>query len=411
MIKPGLMSLGELEQAGAIIGIQDGNHGEIHPKATDYVDAGIPFVMASDIIDGAIDYTGASMISENQAQKLRKGFSKEGDVLLTHKGTIGSVAVVGPVEPYIMLTPQVTYYRCNPELLNNRYLAFAFREIGFQKRMKSLSGQSTRPYIGITSQRGLSILHVPLAHQGRIVDVLAPYDDLIENNLRQIALLEDAARQLYKEWFVRFRFPGHEHVELIEEVPEGWERAPASSVMNILSGGTPKTTAPQFWGGDIGFFTPKDAVRGAYVSGTEKTITEEGLAKCSSKLFPQDTLFITARGTVGKMNLALVPMAMNQSCYALASKSCLSQRMLYLTMDASLQQFRSQASGAVFDAIVVATFDRISVIRPDLKTAKAFDELINPVFDQIANLGRQNEQLAKARDLLLPKLMNGTLTV
>jgi type I restriction enzyme S subunit len=135
------------------------------------------------------------------------------------------------------------------------------------------------------------------------------------------------------------------------------------------------------------------------------------LAKCNSKLYPKDTLFITARGTVGKMNLALAPMAMNQSCYALVSNSCLSQRMLYLTMDASLQQFRSQASGAVFDAIVVATFDRISVIKPDGKIAEQFDELINPIFDQIANLGKQTEQLAKARDLLLPKLMNGTLTV
>ena len=127
--------------------------------------------------------------------------------------------------------------------------------------------------------------------------------------------------------------------------------------------------------------------------------------------YQKDTLFITARGTVGKINLALVPMAMNQWCYALVSNSCLSQRMLYLTMDASLQQFRSQASGAVFDSIVVATFDRILVIKPDVKMAKAFDDLVDPIFDQIANLGKQNHHLAEARDLLLPRLMSGSLTV
>lgn len=281
-----------------------------------------------------------------------------------------------------------------------------------QIRSLGLGNGAAQPIINKTTFSGVKV-SVPATRddEQRIATILSAYDDLIENNRRRIALLEEAARQLYKEWFVRFRFPGHEHVKIIDGVPEGWERIPASYVLHVFSGGTPKTTTPQFWDGNIGFFTPKDAVQGAYVSVTEKTITEEGLAKCNSKLYPKDTLFITARGTVGKMNLAFVPMAMNQSCYALVSKSCLSQRLLYLTMDASLNQFRSQASGAVFDAIIVATFDRISVIYPDAKIAEAFDDVINPIFDQIGNLGKQTEQLARARDLLLPKLMSRAIAV
>lgn len=248
-----------------------------------------------------------------------------------------------------------------------------------------------------------------VAEQQRIAATLSAYDDLIENNRRRIALLEEAARQLYKEWFVRFRFPGHEHVKIIDGVPEGWERTPASNILNVLSGGTPNTNTPRYWDGDIGFFTPKDAMPSAYVSITEKTITEAGLTNCNSELYPKDTLFITARGTVGKMNLAQVPMAMNQSCYALVSNTLLSQRFLYLTMDDSLQQLRSQASGAVFAAIIVSTFDRILVTKPDEKIAAAFDDFVNPIFDQIAILGRQTEQLGNARDLLLPRLMSGSL--
>ncbi len=247
--------------------------------------------------------------------------------------------------------------------------------------------------------------------QQAVVRILSAYDDLIENNRRRIALLEEAARQLYREWFVRFRFPGHEHAKIIEGVPEGWARTAASNVIDIRSGGTPKTTTPQFWDGEIPFFTPKDAVPGCYVSDTEKKITEEGLAKCNSRLYPKDTLFITARGTVGNMNLAMTAMAMNQSCYALVSKSGMSQRLLYLTMDASLQQLRSQASGAVFDAIVVATFERIVVTSPDAGVAEAFDEVVNPIFDQIANLVKQSEHLTQARDLLLPRLMSGAIPV
>lgn len=324
-------------------------------------------------------------------------------VIIGRKGTLGSVFYSeGDYWPH-----DTTLWSKDLNGNNPRFVYYALQRID----MSLFDTGAANPTLNRNHIHGLPIFIPERKVQDRIAAILSAYDDLIENNRRRIALLEDAARQLYKEWFVRFRFPGHEHVKLIDGVPEGWERTPASSVLSVLSGGTPKTTTPHFWDGDIGFFTPKDAVPSAYVFATEKTITDEGLAKCNSKLYPKDTLFITARGTVGKLNLALVPMAMNQSCYALVSNSCLSQRMLYLTMDSSLQQFRSQASGAVFDAIIVATFDRISVIRPSAKISEEFDELIDPIFDQIANLGRQNGQLTKARDLVLPRLMNGTLTV
>lgn len=246
--------------------------------------------------------------------------------------------------------------------------------------------------------------------QRAIADILSAYDDLIETNRRRIALLEEAARLLYREWFVHFRFPGHEHVSLTDGLPEGWERQAASAVMDVLSGGTPKTGNATFWDGDIGFFTPKDATDTPYVLTTEKTITEEGLRACNSKLYPTDTLFITARGTVGKLNLALVPMAMNQSCYALRSKSRFGQRYLYVALKAAIEQVRSRATGAVFDAIIVATFDRIPFLVPTASLTRSFEQSVDPMFDQISNLIQQNQKLAQARDLLLPRLMNGEIT-
>lgn len=377
------------------------------------VDYETPYKMlrTTNVRGGFVDTRNLRCVTLETYEKWTRRLKPEvGDVILTREAPLGDVGRLTSDEQ-VFLGQRLFHYRADPTKLDPRFLAYVLQSNQVQGWIKGVGFGATVQHAKVSDFLKIPIPLPPLPIQHRIGEILAAYDDLIENNRRRIALLEDAARQLYKEWFVRFRFPGHEHVAMIDGVPEGWERAPASTVLNVLSGGTPKTTTPQFWDGDIGFFTPKDAVQGAYVSGTEKTITEEGLAKCNSKLYPKDTLFITARGTVGKMNLALVPMAMNQSCYALVSNSCLSQRMLYLTMDASLQQFRSQASGAVFDAIVVATFDRISVIKPDAKIAKAFDDLVDPIFDQIANLGKQTEQLAKARDLLLPKLMNGTLTV
>ena len=251
----------------------------------------------------------------------------------------------------------------------------------------------------------------PVADQRKIADILSTYDNLIENNRRRIALLEAAARLLYREWFVHFRFPGREHVKIIDGLPEGWAMSTASAVMEVLSGGTPKTGKPAFWDGEIGFFTPKDVTDTPFVLKTEKTISEEGLRGCNSKLYPCDTLFITARGSVGKLNMALVPMAMNQSCYALRSKTYLGQRHLYLALKSAIEQVRVRATGAVFDAIVVATFSNIPFIVPPKRITENYARHIEPIFDQIANLIQQNERLAQARDLLLPRLMNGEITV
>lgn len=245
-----------------------------------------------------------------------------------------------------------------------------------------------------------------------IAGILSNYDDLIENNRRRIQLLEKSARLFYKEWFVHLRFPGHEHVKIIDGVPEGWEKSTAFEVMDILSGGTPKTSISEYWDGDIPFFTPKDTSDAPYVYETEKTLTKTGLEKCNSNLYKKDTIFITARGTVGKIKLAQVPMAMNQSCYALIAKDDdISQLFLYCSLVETIDQFKSRAVGAVFDAIIRDTFKLIPFVVPDKTIISEFTETIVPIFRQIDNLIKQNQKLQQARDILLPRLMNGEITV
>ena len=248
-----------------------------------------------------------------------------------------------------------------------------------------------------------------LEEQKAIASILRTYDDLIENNRRRIRLLEQAARLLHEEWFVRLRFPGHEQVRVVDGVPHGWEVATAHSVMDVLGGGTPRTTMPDYWSGDIPFYTPKDAAETAYVLRTERTITAAGLQNCNSRLYEMNTVFISARGTVGKLHLAARPMAMSQSCYALVGKGCVSQLFLYCALKEAIEHFRQQAGGAVFDAIVVDTFKSIPFVVPDSKRIRSFDEAASPMFRQAARLMEQCEKLRAARDLLLPRLMSGEL--
>jgi len=182
-----------------------------------------------------------------------------------------------------------------------------------------------------------------------------------------------------------------------------------TSLISVLGGGTPKTGNPDFWDGSIPFFTPKD-VGAPYTFQTEKYITESGLTHCNSRLYQKDTTFVTARGTVGKVSLAGTPMAMNQSCYALASET-IDPLLVYFYVLKAVAALKHKASGAVFDAIVTRDFDSetINILSDD--DSKIVLSIIKPMMDTIHNNSQENMRLAALRDSLLPKLMSGELDV
>ncbi|PVZ65651.1 restriction endonuclease subunit S [Pelagibaculum spongiae] len=197
----------ELIESGILEKPLDGNHGGTHPKGSDFVDSGIPFIMASDLVKGNIDTIGCKFISAEQANSLRKGFSKTGDVLISHKATIGRTALVGAIDTdFVMLTPQVTYYRVkNYSKLNNKYLKYYFDSRTFQDLLNLWAGGgSTRAYLGITGQRKLPIQVPEINVQERIVDILDPLDRKIQLNQQTNQTLENMAQALFKSWFVDF---------------------------------------------------------------------------------------------------------------------------------------------------------------------------------------------------------------
>jgi type I restriction enzyme S subunit len=223
------------------------------------------------------------------------------------------------------------------------------------------------------------------------------------------------AQSLYREWFVHFRFPGHEKKRLVESelglIPEGWEVVRFTDIADVLSGGTPRTTTSEYWNGSIPFFTPKDASSSFYVTETEKSITRIGLKTCNSKLYPKNTVFITARGTVGKVVLSAVDMAMNQSCYALQGRDGIDQITIFFSISNCINQLKQNAHGAVFDTIIVDTFRMLQVVKPPLALTSAFEALASPIFEMILKLLNKNANLRQTRDLLLPKLISGEVDV
>jgi type I restriction enzyme S subunit len=370
-----------------------------------------PYLRIVDFADYGIDRSNIKYIDEEAFEKTKRYTIDKADVYISIAGTIGRVGIVPDDLSGANLTENAAKITNISGDVDHKYLMYYLRGSVGQGQIANRTGGTSQPKLALYRIADIDFPCPPLAVQKKAAKTLSAYDDLIENNRRRIQLLEQAARLLYKEWFVHLRFPGHEHTPIIDGVPEGWEKKTAFEVMDVLSGGTPKTTNPSYWDGHIPFFTPKDATDFAYAHDTEKSITEAGLKNCNSNLYPKDTVFITARGTVGKINLAQCPMAMNQSCYALVAHPPLNQHFLYFALVDGVEQFRSRAVGAVFDAIVRDTFKLIPFVVPDEKLITAFMEHVSPMLAQIDNLSGQVRSLRKARDLLLPKLMNGEVAV
>lgn len=182
-----------------------------------------------------------------------------------------------------------------------------------------------------------------------------------------------------------------------------------TELVQILGGGTPKTGEKSYWNGKVLFFTPKD-IGFPYTLSTEKTITEEGLAHCNSRLYPVNTVFVTARGTVGKIGMPGVPMAMNQSCYALIGKNT-NQILVYFYTLKVVDRLKYKASGAVFDAITTRDFETESIFKLSDAHAEAFLNIARPIYRAILGNTFENQWLTALRDFLLPKLISGELDV
>ncbi len=260
--------------------------------------------------------------------------------------------------------------------------------------------------------------------QDRVADLLVSIDKKIELNNSINAELEAMAKTLYDYWFVQFDFPDEKgrpykssggkmvyNKTLKRKIPEGWYDSNILAVADLLGGGTPTKKKPEYWTGMIPFFTPTDANGTIYKYSTEDYITDEGLKKSSTKLFDKNTVFITARGSVGKLVLAGVKMAMNQSCYALKAKEGISYSFLFYLTRELIHHLEVKSSGSVFNSIVSNDIEYTNLSIPDSIVITNFAKIIEPAFERIANNTIESEQLSQLRDWLLPMLMNGQVTV
>ena len=258
--------------------------------------------------------------------------------------------------------------------------------------IKSMVGSSGRQRVQISALENLPIQVPSYREQQKIGRTLKDIDDKIASNRAINKNLEEQARAIFDSFYLKSK-----------------NKVPFTQMIKILGGGTPKTTERAFWCGQIPFFTPKD-VGNPYVLQTEKYVTELGLTNCNSRLYPVNTTFVTARGTVGKVSLAGIPMAMNQSCYALMSDA-LHPFMTYFYTLHTVKALQHKATGAVFDAIVTSDFESELLHRIPEDDAWQLLSCISPMMENIRVNTVGNLRLTELRDALLPRLMSGKIDV
>ena len=259
----------------------------------------------------------------------------------------------------------------------------------------------------------LSVELPSLDEQRRIAGILGSLDDKIELNRRINANLEAQAQALFRSWFVDFEpFRDGPFVDSqLGKIPQGWKVGNYTDIVEIKGGGTPKTGIQEYWNGTIPFFSPKDVGASCFVLDTEKHITAKGLENCNSSLFQPNTVFITARGTVGKVVMTGTEMAMNQTNYALLGKQNISQYYVYHITLQLVARLLKKANGAVFNAITTRDFTSEQVVIPPFSTISQFSDVVKPIYENILLNDVQSNRLSALRDTLMPKLMAGEIAI
>lgn len=387
----------ELIDAGMLDEPLDGNHGSIHPKASDYVSAGVPFIMANDLVNGKVDYANCAYITEAQASTLRKGFAKPGDVLLTHKATIGRTAIVSDEYDTIILTPQVTYYRVKKDI-SNRYLKYYFDSSTFQQLFANWAGSgSTRAYLGITAQRKLPIVLPPYEVQLKIAKCCGVLDDKIYQNQRINDNLLEQMQALYKSWFV-------DYLPFGGVIPKSWTQTNIYSLANIIYGAP--FASKQF--NTEGNGKPIIRIR---------DLKAQQFATYTTEVHPKGYLLRPGDIVVG-MDGEFRPYIwgndeawLNQRVCVFENKRPNGKAFLYFTIKPLLYAIEQTQVATTVIHIGKKDYDAFEIMLPDAVTLDFFDSLTSPMIMQIVSNSIENKRLAAMRDALLPKLMSGELDV
>lgn len=299
---------------------------------------------------------------------------------------------------------------CNKDLITPLFLYYYIK--ANLDYIKLFGTGATFPEISGAAMKKIKIQIPSLPIQQKIASILSTYATLIENNNRRIRLLEQMAENLYKEWFVRFRFPGHEKVEMENGLPKGWKIKRIADFGRIETGKTPPMSNQELYGGDILFVKTPDMHEKMFVSSTSETLSQEGNNYQLTKLLPVNSIMVSCIGTAGVVSINAKSAHTNQQINSIILNNLEDLEWLYYVcrqLKPTIELFG--ATGATMTNLSKSKFEKLKIVVPKVDIRNSFHKRIRPYFKDIFTLEQQNTLLTRQRDLLLPRLMSGKLEV
>ncbi|EEB33906.1 restriction endonuclease subunit S [Desulfovibrio piger] len=360
-----------------------------------YYNGDIPWLNTKEINFKRIYKTENYINQDGLRNSSAKWIPRDSVIVAMYGATAGKVA--------INKIPLTTNQACCNLIINEKVADFNFIYYylvnEYEKIIKLASG-AAQQNLNVSIISNYIIFLPPLYEQKAIVGVLSSLDDKIDLLQRQNATLEAMAETLFRQWF-------------IEEAQEDWEEYPLSSFIEIIGGGTPKTSEESYWHGDILWMSGGDIASShkSFIFDTDKKISSEGLENSSANLLPKFSTVITARGTVGKICLLGEQAAFSQTNYGILPRIAGTPFFTFLLMSDLLCYLKQSAYGSVFDTITRSTFEEIKFNCPTDNYIVNFENMISPFFQKMFSNCRQIRTLEKLRDTLLPKLMSGEVRV
>jgi len=439
-----------------------------HPKAISVgvmypgsdTDGGVPLIKVSDVKNGAIASRPSFCISNKVDEEYKRTRLNGSELLLTLVGNPGDCVIVTDEMCGWNVARALAVIRLKDTQLRS-WIRYVLASKPAQHLIEARLNTTVQKTLNLKDVREIGIPIPPREERDSITKIIDSIEKKTLLNTQINQTLESIAQAIFKSWFIDFDpvrakivakqngadpelaamcvISGKSEAELrqmakedfaelqataalfpdelveseLGEVPKGWDKYSLSKMITLIGGGTPKRSEPNYWNGDIFWFSVKDVPNEGevFVITTQEKISELGLNKSSTKLLPVGTTIITARGTVGKIALVGYEMAMNQSCYGVQGINGVRQFMTYYLIKNAVEVLKKNTHGAVFDTITQSTFDTVTSIKPSIEIMDLFESKVEKIMGHIKNNLYENNSLIALRDTLLPKLLSGELDV
>ena len=369
--------------------------------------SGIPFYCSKEIIQkvNGEEVTECDYIKDEAYERVKKTFGvpQAGDLLITTRGTYGIPYIYQDRDKFYFADGNLTWLKDFDDSLLSHFLYYWIRSHEGQKKIDAIAKGTAQKAVPISLIKDISLSIPPVQYQQKVVDILSAYDNLIENNQKQIKLLEEAAQRLYKEWFVDLRFPGHEATPIVDGIPEGWNYAVLSEIADVVMGQSPKSEFYNNKNQGLPFHQGVGSYGDRFVIDNTYSTSYTRIAKKNSILF-------SVRAPVGRMNITKNQVVIGRGLASIIHKKGLQSFLFYQLKDMFYKD-NLVGNGSIFASISKNELLQLKLLVPSFELVKKYNDIISVIDKRIENIDNQKNLAQEARDRLLPKLMNGEIEV